>query len=225
MLSAPRLIAPLGFSQQAIFPRAYLFLPRFTSCYPFVSSKPSFLLYSNIHPLPSPPPSRFQLLPHTRAFTFPALLTAPLIFISLLLTLWLYKSLVLILFQNKIIYMPSMPPFSRSERISDYATACRPVAWREERIVATDGTALAIAVWEAQPANRYEEQVGPGKGSGVGEMVMKERKEKRKKKRRRVVIIYFQGFVYPIYVLLSSLPPIPHPPINARPNSHITINP
>lgn len=53
---------------------------------------------------------------------------------------------MMVIFQNKIIYMPSVPPFSRSEKIADYAARCRPVDWREQHITASDGTSIAVAV-------------------------------------------------------------------------------
>lgn len=84
---------------------------------------------------------------------------------------------MLVLFQNRIIYMPSMPPFARSERIAEYVAVCRPVAWREDRIAAKDGAKLAVAVGEIAGAAMAE-------GGEDGE---------REGKRNRVVIIYFQG--------------------------------
>jgi len=51
---------------------------------------------------------------------------------------------MMIIFQNKIIYMPSMPPFSRSEKVEDYANQCKPVIWTEHRIKSLDGTKLAL---------------------------------------------------------------------------------
>ena len=53
---------------------------------------------------------------------------------------------MMVIFQNRIIYIPSSPPFSRSERTADYAGRCRPVEWREQRITASDGTSIALAV-------------------------------------------------------------------------------
>ncbi|OCT47736.1 putative alpha/beta superfamily hydrolase [Cladophialophora carrionii] len=50
----------------------------------------------------------------------------------------------MVIFQNKIIYMPSVPPFSRSERVDDYAAQCRPVEWVERDLTAADGTALKL---------------------------------------------------------------------------------
>ncbi|KAK0746348.1 hypothetical protein B0T18DRAFT_438351 [Schizothecium vesticola] len=53
---------------------------------------------------------------------------------------------MLVVFQNRIIYMPVMPSTERWERIADYAKQCRGVEWREERIKAVDRTYLEMAV-------------------------------------------------------------------------------
>ena len=74
----------------------------------------------------------------------PAVLVPPVVFGGLLVTLWTYKCLMMVAFQNKIIYMPSVPPFSRSEKVAEYATQCKPVQWNEHDIRAVDGTALKI---------------------------------------------------------------------------------
>ena len=68
--------------------------------------------------------------------------------------------------------MPSIPPYSRSEKISDYTSACRGVIWQEQRIRASDGTELAVAV--ASVGGHATDRVG---GEG----------------RKRVAICYFQG--------------------------------
>ena len=109
---------------------------------------------------------------------FSSLLTPPATFLGLLVTLWVYKSLMLVIFQNKIIYMPSVPPFSRSEKIEDYAALCRPVGWREERIRAVDGTQLLLAIGELDQTTK---ELSPATRGVVGE------------RRKRVVILYFQG--------------------------------
>ena len=67
--------------------------------------------------------------------------------------------------------MPSIPPFSRSEKISDYASQCRGVVWHEERIRASDGVELGVAV-----------------GS-----VSSNRDGAPQERGRQVVILYFQG--------------------------------
>ena len=76
---------------------------------------------------------------------------------------------MMILFQNKIIYMPSMPPFSRSEKIADHARRCLPVTWREEKLRAVDGVELSLCI--ADSASR-----SPLAESGT-----------------HVIVLYFQG--------------------------------
>ncbi|KAL1957339.1 hypothetical protein VTO42DRAFT_6128 [Malbranchea cinnamomea] len=75
---------------------------------------------------------------------------------------------MMVIFQNKIIYMPSMPPFSRSEKIEDYARLCGAVRWEERRIRAEDGVEIALCV-----------------GS-----IPRENDDGR---RKHVVVLYFQG--------------------------------
>ena len=53
---------------------------------------------------------------------------------------------MMVVFQNKIIYMPGLPPSSRRERIADWASMCGGIEWTEERTAAADGTELALAV-------------------------------------------------------------------------------
>ncbi|KAF2236152.1 alpha/beta-hydrolase [Viridothelium virens] len=78
--------------------------------------------------------------------SLPTALVVPTVFFGLLVTLWTYKCFMMVLFQNKIIYMPSIPPFSRSEKIADYAHSCSPVVWEERRIKSPDGTLIALCV-------------------------------------------------------------------------------
>ncbi len=73
---------------------------------------------------------------------------------------------MMVIFQNKLIYMPSVPPFSRSEKVADYANQCRPVVWKEHDLRAADGTALKL---------------------------LEGRVERVAKPRKRVVVLYFQG--------------------------------
>lgn len=71
-------------------------------------------------------------------------LVPPAVFGGLLISLWTYKCIMMVVFQNKIIYMPGVPPFSRSETVEDYVTQCRPVQWREHTIESIDGTAIKL---------------------------------------------------------------------------------
>lgn len=73
-----------------------------------------------------------------------AFLLPPAIFGGLLVTLWTYKSLMLVIFQNKIIYMPGIPPFSRSEEIQSYAQQCKPIQWKEHLVSTTDGVQVKL---------------------------------------------------------------------------------
>lgn len=73
-------------------------------------------------------------------------LLPPLVFSGLVLALWAWKCFMMILFQNKIIYMPGLPPNARREKISDYINQCGGVMWQEVKIVSTDKTQLALCV-------------------------------------------------------------------------------
>lgn len=76
--------------------------------------------------------------------TVQALLLPPAIFGGLFVALWTYKCFMLVVFQNKIIYMPSVPPFSRSEEIGTYAQQCKPVLWREHSVRTEDGILVKL---------------------------------------------------------------------------------
>ena len=91
------------------------------------------------------------------------------------MTLWTYKCMMMIIFQNKIIYMPSIPPFSRSEKVSDYATQCRPVVWKEHAVKASDGVAIKLLEGTAEMA---------GSSNRAG----------------HVVVLYFQGYVVELMI-------------------------
>ena len=99
------------------------------------------------------------------------ILTPPSVFLGLVATLWLYKCVVLVLFQNKIIYMPSIPPFSRSEKLLDYQVSCKPVYWKHHFIQSSDGIRLSILEGE----------------------VSRHSTESSREIQPRNVIIYFQG--------------------------------
>ena len=84
-----------------------------------------------------------------------AIFIPPTVFGGLLVALWTYKCLMMIIFQNKIIYMPSIPPLSRFEKVSDYATQCRPVVWKEHVIKASDGVAIKLLEGTAEMAGSF----------------------------------------------------------------------
>lgn len=93
---------------------------------------------------------------------------------------------MMVIVQNKIIYMPSVPPFSRSEKLETYARECKPVRWREESIRSIDGTRLSLAVGECSTRDMT---VSSGREHPETKAIDK-----------HIVIVYFQGNA-------SSLPP------------------
>ena len=103
---------------------------------------------------------------HTHPVLFP-----PLLFGALVLTLWAQKCVMMVLFQNKIIYMPSLPPFSRQEKIEDYVGKRDAVTWEKRHIKSMDGTRLALCLGQTA------------------------RKHLDKAPSNHVVILYFQGWV------------------------------
>lgn len=108
--------------------------------------------------------------------SIPTILIPPVVFTGLLLSLWTWKCVMTVVFQDKIIYMPYMPPFARSEKIADYANSCKPVVWEERKIKSVDGTRISLCVGSIPPA---EEDASVSKQDGDAE--------------RQTVICYFQG--------------------------------
>ena len=119
-----------------------------------------------------------------RLSTLSTVLMPPAVFCGLVVSLWAYKCLMMVAFQNKIIYMPSVPPFSRSEKMEDYATSCRPVTWRFETMRSLDGTKLTLAIGENVTMQQQQHQATTPVQS----------------KCAALMIVYFQGNA-------SSLPP------------------
>lgn len=76
----------------------------------------------------------------------PTVLLPPVVFGGLLIALWTWKCFMMVVFQNKIIYMPGLPPNARREKIEDYTSQCGGIQWREERTVAVDGTQISLCV-------------------------------------------------------------------------------
>jgi pimeloyl-ACP methyl ester carboxylesterase len=94
----------------------------------------------------------------------------PGVFVGLLIGHWIHKCLLMVLFQNKIIYMPSLPPGSRREKLEDYSKTWAGVSWEEQKIKSLDGTKLSVAV--AHPET-----------SPAATQV----------RRKKVIVLYFQG--------------------------------
>ena len=55
--------------------------------------------------------------------------------------------------------MPSVPPFSRSEKVKAYAIQCRPVVWKEHDLRAADGTALKLLEGSIESASKLSKRV------------------------------------------------------------------
>ncbi|KAF1347590.1 hypothetical protein BDV97DRAFT_377829 [Delphinella strobiligena] len=98
----------------------------------------------------------------------------PSVFVGLLLGHWIHKCLLMVLFQNKIIYMPSLPPGSRREKLTDYSKSWGPVSWEERKITSLDGTKLAVAIGQVKEKPDLSPRV-------------------MEKQRKQRVILYFQG--------------------------------
>ncbi|KAJ5164417.1 uncharacterized protein N7500_006247 [Penicillium coprophilum] len=87
--------------------------------------------------------------------------------------------------QNKLLYLSWLPPFTRSEVISDYQAECKPVRWEEKQIRSLDGTKLAVCEGHIPVPRKDDESF-----SKFGALQNKNHVPKRKKS---VVICYFQG--------------------------------
>jgi uncharacterized protein len=111
-----------------------------------------------------------------RRFHAEAFLLPPVVFVGLLGALWVWKCTMMVLFQNKIIYMPGLPPNARKQTIEEYAGQCGGVQWEERRIRATDGTDLALCIATVSSSGGHELVSGDQSGAEVP-----------------VYILYFQG--------------------------------
>ncbi|KAL9614225.1 MAG: hypothetical protein Q9167_001313 [Letrouitia subvulpina] len=76
--------------------------------------------------------------------------------------------------------MPSMPPFSRSEKIEDYAVQCLPVIWREVRTKAADGIDIALAIGEIEATHQPP-------------ILEKDHAAATKNRRKHIIVVYFHG--------------------------------
>ncbi|KAL4751926.1 Alpha/Beta hydrolase protein [Aspergillus terricola var. indicus] len=138
-------------------------------------------LHHRISIVPFPPKRRAPTRPNlgrpfsvtaARGVMIPNVFVPPLVFVGLLVALWTWKCTMIILFQNRLLYMSYMPPFARSEKIADYEQECRPVQWKETYIRSLDGTRLAVC---------------------IGNMPVTTPEASPDQRKRSVVICYFQG--------------------------------
>ncbi|RMZ18002.1 hypothetical protein D0860_00117 [Hortaea werneckii] len=108
-------------------------------------------------------------------------LTPPALFLGLLIGLWTYKCVMTVIFQEKFIYMPYMPPFARSEKIEDYEASCNPVEWVEERIRSLDGTKISLVIGRVA-----EDENSPQQHAALEQPT-------QNVKRKEFIVCYFQG--------------------------------
>ncbi|KAL2702718.1 hypothetical protein AAEP93_007016 [Penicillium crustosum] len=118
----------------------------------------------------------------------PSFAVPPLMFIGLLLGLWTWKCFWIIVMQNKLLYLSWLPPFTRSEVISDYKSECKPVQWEEKQIRSLDGTKLAICEGHIPVPYRDHKAV-----SNPDALQNKDQGKRNPKRKKSVVICYFQG--------------------------------
>jgi pimeloyl-ACP methyl ester carboxylesterase len=90
--------------------------------------------------------------------------------------------------QNKLLYISWLPPFTRSEVISDYEVECRPVKWEEKQIRSLDGTKLAVC--EGRIPSSLKDR---GSTPGICTSSSQNKETVGLKRKRSVVICYFQG--------------------------------
>jgi len=106
---------------------------------------------------------------------------APVVFSGLFVSLWTWKCFMMVVFQNKIIYMPGLPPNSRWEKVQDYGDRLCGIAWREERVKAADGTDLALCVADVELGGGLELKRGDSRSRALPD--------------RHLYILYFQGAI------------------------------
>ena len=78
--------------------------------------------------------------------SIPTVVLPPIVFGGLVVALWTWKCVMMVVFQNKIIYMPGLPPNARRETIEDYENQCGGIVWTKEKTVASDGTEISLCV-------------------------------------------------------------------------------
>ncbi|KAI3324504.1 alpha/beta-hydrolase [Xylariaceae sp. AK1471] len=91
-----------------------------------------------------------------RHFHLEGLALAPVVFGGLFVSLWTWKCFMMVVFQNKIIYMPGLPPNSRWEKIHDYRDRLGGILWREERVRTADGKDLALCVSDLELGSKRD---------------------------------------------------------------------
>ncbi|GAA5979046.1 hypothetical protein JCM5350_004215 [Sporobolomyces pararoseus] len=148
------------------------------------------LLYKRFHSSPPrqvfglklPTPSNEPLAGTVAGDGIPFLLILEVV-LALPITLWLYKCLMLVAFQRKIIYLPSVPPGTRNESLAE-----------EERTKERDSSLSGmdwkeVTIESSAPSRILRQKV---KLKGI-EVKWKNDKIEKERKKSKVVVIYLQG--------------------------------
>lgn len=111
----------------------------------------------------------------TEAITsIPKALIPPVAFAGFFCSLWIYKCIMLVCFQNKIIYMPGLPPGARSEKIKTYSDQCAGIRWEEVPTNSLDGTGIMLVIGRPCEEDTSDHTASPLPRSSI-------------------VLLYFQG--------------------------------
>lgn len=108
------------------------------------------------------------------------LIQIPVIFAGLVLTLWTWKSLMLIVFQRKIIFMPYL---GRHETLEEHPTPG--VRWEKIPLVTSDGTRLVLCKSHIVQVAKRPQSTTPPFESEAGSQTPR--------RGRRMTLIYLQG--------------------------------
>jgi hypothetical protein len=101
---------------------------------------------------------RYDFCQRRTFLNLPTFLVPPAAFGGLFIALWTWKCCMMVLFQNKIIYMPGLPPNARRETIADYKNQCGKIEWTEERISSLDGTSISLCLASVDSGSKYSQQ-------------------------------------------------------------------
>ncbi|KAL7275022.1 hypothetical protein RUND412_002057 [Rhizina undulata] len=119
--------------------------------------------------------------------SLPAVLVPPVVFTGLVITLWTYKCAMMVVFQNKIIYMPGVPLGARSETIDTYKSLTQGISWQKQTLKTSDNQTLAFATASVSKSNPQPSSQPP---TASNESIPQPLNQPPAKK---VLIVYFQG--------------------------------
>ncbi|GAA5892107.1 hypothetical protein JCM8208_001435 [Rhodotorula glutinis] len=146
------------------------------------------------------------------------------VLVGLPTALWAYKCLMLVLFQRRIIYLPSVPPGTRDESLDDGErspardASLGGLAWREVRVVSEEPTR-----WLRRPVELRGVEMSWSEGARSATTAATA-------ERQKVVIVYLQGNAgtpllrIPLFrSLLRDFPPTPSSTTRLSTSPRITL--